>query len=395
MGIWSSLDGTIRVRITSASVGKTLSDINNSDIELMDTSVVNDLVVEAVVKRRCYKTLNKIIERKGDKLEILDRSGVYWDFVSLKKRPILLVGILIYVLLALYLPSRIFFVRVTGNESVPAEVIISQAETFGIRFGASRKDVRSEQVKNALLSAVPQLQWVGVNTYGCVAQITVRERTETPGKISNNGVCSIVASRDGVIQSLTATRGNVLCKVGQAVKAGQVLISGYTDCGISIKATAAEAEVYAKTKHNLTVKSPLNRAVRQQQAVKRTRYSIIIGKKLIKLYKDSGISDTGCVKIYSEQYLTLPGGFQLPIALASEVQIVYTTQTKILNEDVVFDRVETQSEEYLKNTMVAGAILSAQTSKQVAGEVLWMYGEYACVEMIGQIYNEEIIIGNE
>ena len=395
MEIWSSLEGTVRVRITSASIGKTLSDISNNNIELRHTNIINDLVVEAVVKRRNYKVLNRIIEHKGDKLEILGRTGVYWELISLKKRPILLVGILIYVLLALYLPSRIFFIRVSGNETVSAEIVISQAEDLGIRFGASRKAVRSEQVKNALLSAVPQLQWVGVNTYGCVAQITVRERAEIPSKVSDNGVCSIVARRDGVIQSLTATRGNVLCKVGQAVKAGQVLVSGYTDCGISIKATAAEAEVYAQTKHSLEVKSPLNRIVRQQQTKKKTNYSIIIGKKLIKLYKDSGISDTGCVKIYSEQYLTLPGGFQLPIALVSEEQIAYTTETQILNEDIVFDQTQIQSEEYLRNTMVAGTILSAQTTKQVAEDVLFMRGDYACVEMIGQIYNEEIITENE
>lgn len=32
-------------------------------------------------------------------------------------------------------------------------------------------------MKNALLSAIPELQWAGVNTYGCRAVISVRERT--------------------------------------------------------------------------------------------------------------------------------------------------------------------------------------------------------------------------
>ena len=61
------------------------------------------------------------------------------------------------------------------------------------------------------------------------------------------GVGSIVASRDGVITSITTTKGTPLCKAGQAVKAGQILISGYTDCGISIRADPAEGEVFAET----------------------------------------------------------------------------------------------------------------------------------------------------
>ncbi len=395
MGFWSSLEGTVRIRITSASVGRTLTDINNNNIELTHTNRVDDLVVEANVQRRYYKTLRRIVEQNGDKLEVLNRSGIYWNLLSLKNRPILILGIMLYAVLAFYLPTRIFFVTVSGNETVSAKTVISQAEKVGISFGASRRTVRSERVKNALLSAVPQLQWVGVNTYGCVAVISVQERVELPKKEPDSGVRSIIAKRDGIIKNLTVTRGNVLCKVGQAVKAGQVLVSGYTDCGISIKATAAEAEIYAQTIHRLDVKSPMDRDTRNSQIKKKTNYSIIIGKKLIKLYKDSGISDAGCVKMYEEQYLTLPGGFQLPIALVSEVQIYHTTETETLAEETVLDWTVKQSEEYLKGTMLAGSILSAQTTTQADEDVLLLNGEYACIEMIGQSYNEEIITGNE
>ena len=37
--------------------------------------------------------------------------------------------------------------------------------------------IRSEKVKNSLLQRIPQLQWAGINTDGCVAVISVREKT--------------------------------------------------------------------------------------------------------------------------------------------------------------------------------------------------------------------------
>ena len=89
-------------------------------------------------------------------------------------RPVLLAGLGILFLLAMYLPSRVLFIRVEGNMQIPDRQILAAAEECGIRFGASRREVRSEKVKNALLSSVPQLQWAGVNTAGCVATISVR-----------------------------------------------------------------------------------------------------------------------------------------------------------------------------------------------------------------------------
>ena len=54
------------------------------------------------------------------------------------------------------------------------------------------------------------------------------------------------------------------------------------------------------------------------------KYAVIIGKKRINFYKGSGISDTSCDKMYLENYVTLPGGFILPIAIATEVWTQYS-----------------------------------------------------------------------
>lgn len=394
MGLWNSLAGSLRIRITSASVGDILSAINDAGIDLRSIVWVDDLTVDATILRLHYKPLKKMLSRKGAKLELTDRFGLYWAIQSLKRRPVLLLGIALYLALAIFLPTRIFFVTVAGNDSVSTETVITQAENVGIRFGASRSAVRSERVKNALLAAVPQLQWAGVNTYGCVAVISVRERNIVPESNSPSGVCSIVAKCDGVIQNVTVTRGNVLCKTGQAVKAGQVLVSGYTDCGISIKVTGAEGEIYGQTIHHLDALSPTIRAYRREQIGQNINYSLIIGKKRINLYKGSGISEASCVKMYQDHYLTLPGGFQLPIALTTETQIYHTKEVAQVSEQTVISELSGQAERYMLDSMLAGTIIAEQVFTQVEDEAIHLRGEYGCLEMIGQIYNEEIIKEN-
>lgn len=394
MGLWKSLTGIYTVKITSAAPADMLTLINASDIVLFDIVQTGDLTVTGSIYKSDYKRLCKLLINRGEKLEILQRRGVYWTAAGLRRRPVLLIGLTVYLILVLYLPTRVFFVRVEGNQTIPTQKILEDAEKCGIYFGALRRDVRSEKVKNALLAEVPQLQWAGVNTVGCVAVISVQERSVASDNEQTNGVSSIVAKCDGVIRELTVLRGNALCKVGQAVKAGQVLVSGYTDCGITIQATNAQAEVYAQTRHVFDTVTPVCYETRGASSGKETRYRLQLGKKVINLFKDSGISDTSCVKIYKKHYLMLPGGFQLPVALVQEDLLYYNNEVVSAGESEDFSWLENQSKNYLLEHMLAGEILNADLVTEHREDVVYQYGDYACLEMIGQVRSEEIIQGN-
>lgn len=395
MNIFRSFAGALRVELTSADIADLLTTINNAEITLTDIKSKNNLITEVTVCRRDFRHLNALVAKRGDQLKIVRKIGIYWSLTQIRNRSILAAGIVAILLAALFLPTRVLFVRVEGNRSVTTQSILDAAESVGISFGAMRGKVRSEAVKNALLSAMPQLQWAGVNTYGCVAIISVEERTEI-GQINKfDNVSSIVAKCDGFVKEITVTRGSALCKVGEAVTAGQVLISGYTDCGIIIKATAAQGEVYAETGHNICAITPIAYTQRTQKKREVRKYSVIFGKKIINLFKDSGISPNSCVKIYEEKYLTLPGGFQLPFGLACEKLIHYDNE-KVTSDDIQsYSWLEQYSDAYLLSQMVAGKILDKQVKMKHIDEVVCFDGNYSCYEMIGQIYNEEIHKRNE
>ena len=79
-----------------------------------------------------------------------------------------------------------------------------------------------------------------MNTRGCVAVISVRERPEEAQVDRPGTVSAVTAAQDGIIERVTVTNGTALCRPGQAVRAGETLISGYTDCGRTIRAGRAE-----------------------------------------------------------------------------------------------------------------------------------------------------------
>ena len=384
--IWSALI----VEITSADIPAFLGAVNRSGICLDNIRYMDDLRVRANVSGTDYPDLLKLANKCGAQLSVIRNLGLYFAVLNYIRRPILVIGVILWLSLLLYLPTRVLFVRSDGNHVIDSNAVIEAAEKCGVRFGASRRYVRSEKVKNLLLSEIDNLQWAGVNTYGCVAVISVKERAIPQNTSYDHQVTSIIASRDGIISEITALKGNQICKVGQAVRAGQVLVSGYTDCGLSVRAEEADGEIYALTRRNIAAITPAIWTKRTDVKENKTRYSIQIGKNIVKLHNNSGIYDAGCVKIYSKKCLVLPGGFELPISLIEETIFDYNCETITLQNDETFTWVQSAVEKYLQNDMVAGKILNKSISAHLSNDIYHLNGIYSCSEMIGQVRIEEI-----
>lgn len=391
MNIWNSLRGMIRTEVTTADPPATITACNQAGIGLYHLEIQDPVTISFSLFRAQLPDLQKLLQKREEMMRIRKKSGLYWIFQRLRSRPVLVSGIVILLFLSMFLPGRIYFIRVEGNVQLPQNLILEQAEHCGIHFGASRKTVRSEQMKNTLLAALPDLQWAGINTTGCTAVISVRERSTSEMEEKKPGIGHIVASRDGIVTEITVTRGTALCKVGQAVTQGETLVSGYTDCGRVLLAQQAEAEIYGETKHKITAVTPAEVLAKGEITDVQKKFSLIFGKKRIFLSKDSGISGTTCDKMYQEHTLTLPGGFSLPVKLIVET---WTFRNTVCSAPVTWNQepfLHQYVSTYLTSHMIAGEILKEDASVSSGNGLLYLTGDYACRELLGQEHREEIV----
>lgn len=383
MGFLESLVGRVKCRVVSASLVSTIGRIS-ACCEIMNLENLDDLTATFWVNKDDFPLVFGI----DNSIKIVSRSGLYWMIMPLKKRPVLVLGILVILFFILYLPTRILFIDIQGNNAVSTGRILDSAENCGIHFGASRRHVRSEEVKNSLLEAIPQLQWACVNTKGCVARITVQERSA----YNTNSVRShsnIIAGKDGVITEITALRGDVQCRVGQAVKEGQLLVSGILDLGLVLKAVGAEAEIRAETERSVTAIA-LTDSISKDHLNKRTgSYSLLIGKKLIKFSKDSGISPSGCGRINKIYQLTLPGGFQLPISVIHQRTLYYNTADDSVADTASFQWLRDTTDRVVMDQMVAGEIINRTAKIQTGEGYCYVTAQYRCTEMIAIAQKKE------
>lgn len=371
MELWWWIRGWVRCRMTSADCIGRLREISR-EIRLEQVAFEDDLTVRFTILRADEK---RLCVRDGDTLTVIQSGGLPDVWTALRRWWGLTLFVLLLGALTVYLSTRILFIAVQGNAQVPPRLILERAGECGVYFGASGRELRSEQVKNHLLWAIPELRWAGVNLEGCCAVITVAERDH--GLQEEQGSGDIVASVDAVVTEVYPQAGSVLVAPGQAVHSGEILISGATDLGLCTRVDRAAGEVYALTRRELTAALP-SRSLKSTPTGETVRvFSLRIGKKSVKFSIDSGILHGTCGRMRTVNYMTLPGGFQLPVALVTDTYYLRdTVQTERENAEETLTR---ELRRYVNAQMRAGAIRREEC--RLDGERI--RAVYECREMIG------------
>lgn len=376
----------VYVSVTSANISSFLGEVFNRGIRISKVNVQDSMTGSFYIAEKDLQYVKILAEKRGDLCKVLQAKGVRVRISDLRSRWVFLLFLSALIALSLWVPERIFFICVQGNDSVSTQKILLAAEECGVYFGANRRDIRSVEVKNYLLKRLPEIGWACVNSSGCVANIYVSEQPEQKNSLSNSDASvGIYAAIDGVIVSETVHAGFSQISVGQAVKAGELLVGGVQKDGIVYKYVHPSAEIYAVTNRRLSAVLLDQDNQKVYTGLQYRTYSLIFGKKRIKLLKDSRISPIMCDKIYQEYFITLPGGFVLPAGIAVETSYLYelaeTGKTGSAEHPALI-----AMEQYLEEQMISGRILD-QVVAHRTDEILDV--RYQCVEMIGREYGEE------
>ena len=110
------------------------------------------------------------------------------------------------------------------------------------------------------------------------------------------------------------------------------------------------------------------------------------------MYNGSGISDTDCVRIYTQKSVNLPGWFALPVALIREdlVQTAPPPDEAVWNPSWMEDSVV----RYIREQMLAGSIVASTMQMDYDEDACYLNGTFICDEMIGVEKSEENIQGD-
>lgn len=204
-----------------------------------------------------------LAEKAGCEVEEAGRGGLPALVMRYRKRYGMGVGLIALALLFAVFSQFILVVEVEGNENVSASEILAALQSEGFGVGSYGPGVDVRELSNRMLMEMEELSFLTVNISGIRATVIVREADPVP-EVADDRAADLAAARDGVIVRLDVTAGRTVVEEGQAVLAGEVLVSGLLthetgDGSGTIWATQqvrAAGEVWALTRRSLSAATP-------------------------------------------------------------------------------------------------------------------------------------------
>lgn len=268
----------------------------------------------------------------------------------------LLLGAICGALLIFFSGRFVWDIRITGNERLTAAEILEELQACGFGIGSSIKGFSAGELENRVLLQSDSLSWISIHLDGTVAEVQVLERVAPP-EDSSKKPANLVAARDGQVESIELFRGECLVKVGQAVRAGELLVSGILESQTQgLRFTRAAGEILARTERTYRVEIPLDTTEKVYLGEKKSRIWLNFFQKSLKIFKSTGKVEGACDIIIMENHFSGMGLREIPVWLTVETCRYY--------EEIPVRRTEEQA------LALAYEQLSAELAEQSRGAQL-------------------------
>lgn len=328
------------------------------------------------IRAREYKELRPISRRCGAKLRCRHKGGLPFYTERLWRRKGLLLGAAAGIALYFFLSSFIWEVQINGLQNLTPVEVETAARSCGVYEGARKDSFSPAGAAHEMMSLVPQLGWVSVNTDGCMVQIEIKEAEEKPEMAETEGPTNIVAAREGKIVGIEAEAGMKRVNIGDVVQKGQLLITGVYDENVSpytvkkapIKSFALQARgsVTAETVRTYEVKSDAFRETENILEEKTTRYLLFFG---LKIPLGFHAADDGMFRLFPQtEWLQLLGQ-ELPVGIRREKRVYTEIERTPLNEqerkeNALFKLRQMQKKELGESTVLLEEELTYQSTPE-------------------------------
>lgn len=321
----------------------------------------------------------------GIKIERKRSWGIMHFLYTHRKRPGLFIGALLAAAVIALSDDYLWAVEIEGCDKADRQQVEKLLAENGLYVGKRLDELDVDRTETLVLLASDEISWMSINLEGTCARVQVREavleKAETSSKNAN-----IVAARDGVIEYFELFSGVPAAEVGQAVRKGELLISGIREDRYGdFTAGRAAGRVMAVTERELEVFVPLVYTEKSVSEGRILEKSLIFFSKEIKIFKRGSQKGESCDTIDNAEMLHFFGEAPLPVGIR-------TVREAVVEETEEY-RSEAEAEELayqclarrLTEELSEAEILKKTLSWQMTEEGYLLSCRLKCIEDIAAV----------
>ena len=237
-------DRGVKVRLEGLGAEKLINGLWKEGVPLSGIRRTKKRGVDVTVPQAHFRRVKEEAREKGFQVTVLRASYQQKIKKALRKRWGIGAGMAAGLCLAVLTLSCVWQVEMVDAGKYAGEVRLFLEEK-GIRPWMRQKDVDTAKLQEQLLWRLPEVKWVFVKMTGVKLQVKLEEGVAA--RKEKEGPGDIVAAMDGVMERLTVFSGTAMCKEGDVVHKGQVLIKGEeTDKDGQVRRVQAQGQAMAR-----------------------------------------------------------------------------------------------------------------------------------------------------
>ncbi len=313
------------LKITGKDVKRFLQNLYKMHIEFFQIHFLENSVI-VKVSEKDYQKIKEI--KTIYEIEVVKLYGLASFQAFCKKYALFFLFLGIGFLLFLGLTNIIFEVEVIHNDKELRELILEELKKEGIeKYHVVVSYEKKEKIKEKILSQYhDQIEWLEIERQGTRYEVKVEERKLNPEKEEETPK-NLVAKKNGIIQKITATQGEILVKKDQYVKKGDLLIGGTIHNKETVVGKVrAEGSVLAETWYTVTVSLPYHYHEETKTGIQQTYFAFTWFQHVFRLFSFHSYPNSIQEPLYTLQNPILPISFSL--VREEKIQVVDQIYTK-------------------------------------------------------------------
>ena len=204
--------------------------VSDDIISLLNSFKKDHLIVFQLTKiddntYRFYLPIYQRFLARKYNIQIIKSIGILYYLVVLFCKKINIIGVISFALTLLICSRFIFKVEITGNSPSNTKLVEEVLKENNINAGDLKKSYQelNEIYDDLKASFKGKIDYLNIYQEGGV--LFVKYTNSVGAKEVENNFQNIYASKDGVIQSIDVSSGNIVVQVNQFVKKGDLLVS--------------------------------------------------------------------------------------------------------------------------------------------------------------------------
>lgn len=397
------LYGYVIIRVYGKGAERFVNICLRRNIEVWNTKPCKD-GIEMCIFARDFFLIREVVRKCHVRIKIIEKRGLLHLTRIYKKRYMFLIGFALCIALFVISAQFIWIVEINGVENCDITSVVATLDRIGIKSGSLKHRIpEGMDIKAEILSDTDGIAWAWVYIEGAKARVEIYEQTLPPNVIDKNIPCDIVAACDGVIKHIVVKNGEKIVKQGDAVKAGDVIVSGKVG---TYKEGFPEEYIYvhsmastqAYTNHSKSGEYKLYYESRMPTGKSKKLYSVEVFGKMFSLpmseldYENYDVKET-------RHELKIPFFGYMGIALDSVVYNEVSINKEPISIETALEFAKNDMEEKISKELMTGSVLMNQNLEYVKNnnDTINVTLEMSFIENIAieQPLNAEINEGEE